>query len=176
VKETLERFWDKEGAVWVFQPPDHAVVTGAAIYSYLRRRYPGYILSEPAADAYYVRLKDRFDLILPARQKEGDQKRYELVNDADFLRLEIFAGEEPQPGETQEDIWPTLIHQGGAKITFDRTYQKGTPVWVQMSYAGESGEQERLKVPWVSVWIVDNGGDPLFRKRYSELVKGESNG
>jgi len=175
VEETLREFWGND-RVWVFIPPDHAVVTGAAIYSYLRRRYPGYILDEPAADAYYVRLKERFDLILPAREKEGEQKCYELANEADYLPLQIFAGEDAPQGRVTDEVLPTLIHQGGTSIHFDKTYPKGTPIWVQMSYEGDEGEQDRSKVPWVSVWVGDNSCPPLFRRRYSDLLKGARDG
>ncbi len=172
VTESLRAFWGNE-RVWIFQPPDHAVVTGASIYSYLRRLYPGFVLNEPAADAYYVRLKEKFDLILPAKAKEkgGELKRYELPANTDRLLLQIFAGEEAEPGMSAETIYPTLIHQGGTTIDLRREYEKGTPVWVQMRYVGESGEQDHTKVPWVSVWVGGQKGEPLFHLRYSELVR-----
>jgi len=171
VVDTVREFWGNREKVWVFAPPDHAVVTGAAVYSYLRRRYPGYILEEPAADAYYVRLKDRFDLILPAREKDGGRKRYELANDADYLPLQIFAGEDSPGGSITDEVLVTLIHQGGTTIPLGRTYKKGTPVWVQMSYSGESGEEDHSKVPWVSVWVGDSESKPLFHRRYSDMIK-----
>jgi len=172
VPETLRACWGNE-RVWIFNPPDHAVVKGAAIYSYLRRLYPGFVLSEPAADAYYVRLKKKFDLILPARAKEkgGELKRYELPADADRILLQIFAGEEPERGMPIESIYPTLIHQGGTTIALGKKYKKGTHVWVQMRYVGESGEEDHTKVPWVYVWVGDQKGEPLFHLRYSELVR-----
>ena len=171
VTQTVREYWGSD-RVWVFAPPDHAVVTGAAIYSYLRRRYPGYILDEPAVDAYYVRLKDKFDLILPAREKVGARKCYELANDADQIPLQIFAGEDAPSGEVREEVLATLIHQGGTTIPLDHTYKKGTPIWVQMSYAGASGEEDHSKVPWVSVWVENCDREPLFRRRYSEMIKG----
>lgn len=171
VTETLNAYWEND-RVWVFQPPDHAVVAGAAIYSYLRRRYPGFVLEEPAADAYYVRLKEKFDLILPAKDKEGEQREYKLPTDADRIILQIFAGEEPEGEQAIETIYPTLIHQGGTTIDLRRQYPKDTPVWVQMRYVGDdSSKQDHSKVPWIYVWVESNQGKPLFRLRYSELVK-----
>jgi len=171
VTETVKAYWENDRA-WVFQPPDHAVVTGAAIYSYLRRRHPGFVLEEPAADAYYVRLKEKFDLILPARTKEGEQREYKLPTDADRIILQIFAGEEPEGEQAIETIYPTLIHQGGTTIDLKQQYPKDTPVWVQMRYVGDdSSKQDHSKVPWICVWVESNQGEPLFRLRYSELVK-----
>lgn len=171
VTETVKAYWEND-RVWIFEPPDHAVVTGAAIYSYLRRRYPDFVLEEPAADAYYVRLKEKFDLILPTRAKEGEQREYKLPTDADRIILQIFAGEEPESGRSVESIYPTLIHQGGTTIDLKQGYPKDTPVWVQMRYVGDdSGKQDHSKVPWIYVWVKSNQGEPLFRLRYSELVK-----
>jgi molecular chaperone DnaK (HSP70) len=175
VAETVREFWGND-RVWVYEPSDHAVVTGAAIYSYLRRRHPGYILDEPAADAYYVRLKDRFDLILPAREKLGERKRYELDGDADHIRLQIFAGEDAPGGQVNDEVLPTLIHQGGTTVALGKVYKRGTPVWIQMSYAGEAGSEDHSKVPWVHIWIEKDQGQPLFRRRYNELLKGARNG
>ena len=175
VAETVREFWGND-RVWVYTPPDHAVVTGAAIYSYLRRRYPGYILEEPAADAYYVRLKDRFDLILPSRDKLGEKKRYELAGDADHIRLQIFAGEDAPGGKVNDEVLSTLIHQGGTTVSLGKVHKKGTPVWIQMSYAGEEGSEDHSKVPWVYIWIEKDQGQPLFRRRYNELLKGARNG
>lgn len=169
VEETLREAWEGNN-IWVFDPPDHAVVAGAAIYSYLRCRYPGFSLQEPAADAYYVRLKDRFDLVLPSKEKRGERKRYELDSDSDRVRLQIFAGEEPEFGKPVETIYPTLIHQGGTTIRLGKEYPKGTPVWVQMVYESESG-QDHTKVPWVYVWVQNSEGAPRFRRRYSEIVE-----
>lgn len=171
VTETVKTYWGNDRA-WVFDPPDHAVVTGAAIYSYLRRRHPGFILEEPAADGYYVRLKEKFDLILPTKAKEGEQREYKLPTDADRIILQIFAGEEPEEGQAIETIYPTLIHQGGTTIDLKQEYPKNTPVWVQMRYVGDdSSKQDHSKVPWIYVWVESNQGEPLFRLRYSELVK-----
>jgi molecular chaperone DnaK (HSP70) len=172
IPETLKAYWPND-RVWVFQPPDHAVVTGAAIYSYLRRR-ADFVLEEQAADAYYVRLKDRFDLILPAKKDSGDQKRYELDADADRLSLQIFAGQ--QADRSEEPVLSSLVHQGGTVINLDRTHKEGTPVWVQMRYTGESSETNHTKVPWVYVWVGNKEGAPLFRRRYSELVQEVSRG
>lgn len=177
IPECLRDFWGNE-RVWVFQPPDHAVVTGAAIYSYLRRRSPGFVLDEPAADAYYVRLKEKFDLILPtnAKDKKGEKKRYELDSEASRLLLQIFAGEEAEAGEPIESIYPSLIHQGGTTINLGQTYPAGTPVWVQMRYAGEPGTDDHSKVPWIYVWVGKEQGEPLFHRRYSDFVQEAQNG
>ena len=171
VRETLEALWGND-RIWVFEPPDHAVVTGAAIYSYLRRQYPEFVLKEPAADAYYVRLKDRFDLILPAREKEGEQREYRLATDTDRIILQVFAGEEPEPRQPIETIYPTLIHQGGTTIELNESHPKDTPVWVQMCYVGDEADTlDHLKVPWIHVWVGSNEGEPIFRLRYSDLVE-----
>jgi molecular chaperone DnaK (HSP70) len=168
VGETLRTYWGND-KVWVLNQPDHAVVTGAAIYSYLRRRYPGFRLEEPAADAYYVRLKDKFDPILPAKAKLGQVKRYELDQDADRVLLQVFAGEEPEPGESVESIYTSLIYQGGTTVKLGRKCPKGTPVWIQMRYEGETGH-DHSKVPWVYVWLESQEQAP-FRYRYSDMIE-----
>jgi molecular chaperone DnaK (HSP70) len=170
IPEVLREYWPND-QVWVFQPPDHAVVTGAAIYSYLRDR-ADFTLTEHAVDAYYVLLEDGFDLILPAKKDHGKRKRYKLDSNADRLSLQIFAGQ--QKDDSKEPVLSSLIHQGGTVIDLKKEYRKGTPVWVQMRYAGQTSEADHTKVPWVYVWVgskQDPEQDPpQFRRRYSELV------
>ena len=174
VEDTLRTYWGNE-KVWLYPQPDEAVVSGAAIYSLLRRKYPGFTLQEPAADAYYVRLKDRFDLILPAKSSDhGLIKSYELDEEANRILLQIFAGEEPEGEDSLESIYHTLIHQGGTSVPLGKPYPKGTPVWMQMRYEGDEG-QDHTKVPWVYVWIAEKKDAPDFRYRYSEFVKEVSN-
>jgi hypothetical protein len=167
IPEVLREYWPNDH-VWVFQPPDHAVVSGAAIYSFLRDR-ADFVLEEHAVDAYYVRLEDRFDLILPAKQESGEKRRYELNSDADRLSLQIFAGQQQE--QSTDPILSSLVHQGGTVIDLKRECRKGTPIWVQMRYAGESPQKDHTKVPWVYVWIGEEQGEPQFRRRYSELVQ-----
>jgi len=175
VTEVLKDFWSND-RVWVYEPPDHAVVSGAAIYSLLRRRYSEFSLAEPAADTYYVRLKNRFDPILPAAEKEGKVKKYEIPVDSDKIILQIFAGEEQEPGKPPETVYPTLIHQGGTTINLNKEYKKGTPVWVQMRYVGDQDHPDHSKIPWVHVWVETQDGEPHFRFRYSELVEDAAHG
>ncbi len=169
VGEALRNYWGND-KVWLYPQSDEAVVTGAAIYSLLRRKYPGFTLQEPAADAYYVRLKDRFDLILPAKTLQGEKKCYELNEDADNILLQIFAGEEPEGSDPIESVYHTLIHQGGTSIPLRKQYPKGTPVWVQMLYESDE-RQDHTKVPWVFVWVDNDNKAPDFRYRYSDFVK-----
>ncbi len=167
IPEVLGEYWPND-RIWIFQPPDHAVVTGAAIYSYLRDR-ADFLLEEHAVDAYYVRLEDRFDLILPAKKDEGEKRRYELNANADRLSLQVFAGQQ-QDGST-EPVLSSLVHQGGTVIDLKKEYRRGTPIWVQMCYASESSKEDHTKVPWVYVWIGEEQGQPQFSRRYSELVQ-----
>jgi molecular chaperone DnaK (HSP70) len=175
VTEVLKDFWGND-RVWVYEPPDHAVVSGAAIYSLLRRRYPEFSLVEPAADTYYVRLKNRFDPILPAAEKEGKVKEYEIPVDSDKIILQIFAGEAQEPGKPPETVYPTLIHQGGTTIDLKKVYKKGTPVWVQMRYVGDQDDQDHSKIPWVYVWVETQDGEPYLSVRYSQLVEEAAHG
>ena len=170
VEEALTEYWGTENKIWLYNPSDHAVVTGAALYSLLRKRYPGFSLIEPAADAYYVRLEKRFDLILPAKTAEGDCKSYELSQDSDRLLLQIFAGEEPWPGEPLENIYHTLIYQGGTSIKLGKKFSKGTKVFVQMLYE-KNKKQDHTKVPWVYIWLEKHSEKPDFKYRYSDFVK-----
>ena len=52
-----------------------------------------------------------------------------------------------------------------------QTYPAGTPVWVQMRYAGEPGTDDHSKVPWIYVWVGKEQGEPLFHRRYSDFVQ-----
>jgi len=109
VEETLREYWGAEDKIWLYNPADHAVVTGAALYSLLRRRYPGFSLREPAADAYYVRKEDGFDLILPSKLPEGGKgevKSYKLSQDSDRLLLQLFAGEDSLGEPIETSITP----------------------------------------------------------------------
>lgn len=178
ITAALKKFWGND-RVWVYDPPDHAVVSGAAIYSLLRWSYPDFSLAEPAADTYYVRLEDSFDPILPPakRAKEkGKVKKYEIPVDSDKMTLQIFAGEAQEPGQPPETVYPTLIHQGGTTIDLHKKYKKGTPVWVQMQYVGDQDHQDHSKIPWVYVWVETQDGEPHFRFRYSELVEDAAHG
>jgi molecular chaperone DnaK (HSP70) len=167
VEQAVRDYWPND-RVWVHQPPDHAVVTGAAIYSYLRDR-ADFALKEHAADAYFVPRKNQFDLILPAKKDRGEKKEFRLDSDADRLSLQIFAGQ--QKNGSDEPVLSSLVHQGGTVIDLGRDYPKGTPVWVQMRYAGESPGEDHTKVPWVYVWVAKDEDPPLYHRRYSELVE-----
>jgi hypothetical protein len=171
VEESLRSYWPAD-KLWLYKPPDHAVVTGAAIYSYLKHR-SGFNLSEPAADAYYVKLEDRFDPILPAKARAGgEKKRYELAAESDRLLLQIFSGEEPKNDQTLDDIAYTLVHQGAVLINLEKTYPEKTPVWVQMRYEDEGQEEQHdfTKVPWVLVWVGQED-KLLYRRRYDEFLQ-----
>lgn len=171
VKEKLEEFWGSD-KIWLYKPSDHAVVTGAAIYSYLRKYYPGFRLKEDAADSYYVRTIEGFDMILPSRGRQGEPKEYKLKNDSDKLILQIFAGEEPEVNKPVESIYHTLIHQGGTVIDLKKTYKKNTPVWIQMGYDSEGEGEDHTKVPWVYVWIGNSPeSTPTARLRYTDLIR-----
>ena len=173
VEQKLKEFWGSN-QVWVYQPPDHAVVTGAAIYSYLRKSCPGFTLEEPAADSYYVRTEEGFDQILPSMKRLGDVKQYKLNSNSDKLVLQIFAGEEPEANKPADTIYHTLIHQGGTTIKLGKEYPKDTPVWIQMRYDGEGEEQNHTKVPWVYVWIAKySETEWKYCLRYSDLIHEE---
>lgn len=103
-----------------------------------------------------------------SKNKQGDKKRYELSEDSDQLLLQIYAGEEPSSNQTIEDIYPTLVGQGSIVISLGKEYKRGTPVFVQMSYESETGE-DHTKVPWLSVWIDREDGEPIIRRRSSEF-------
>lgn len=168
VEESIKEYWKSDDKVWTFNPSDHAVVAGAAVYSCLRQKYPEFSLTEHAADAYYVRKKSGFDLILSKKDKdEGERKRYELVSDSKRLKIQIFSGEdhEEQPIET---IYHTLIYQGGISIDLEKTYPKGTPIWIRMLYANKD-KHDHTKVPWVYVWLKPDKQEPDFIYHYSDF-------
>ncbi|MFW6082964.1 MAG: hypothetical protein ACOC8C_02810, partial [Chloroflexota bacterium] len=98
-----------------------------------------------------------------------EKKEYKLGSDADRLSLQIFAGQ--QRAGSEEPVLSSLVHQGGTVIDLEKERPKGTPVWVQMSYAGEASGEDHTKVPWVHVWVGKDEDPPLFRRRYSELVQ-----
>jgi len=158
-----------ESKVWVFQPPDHAVVRGAALYSYFRTSAAQFTLEEPASDAYYVKRKEKgFDLILPSQKRTGEKKKYVLDRDVETLVIQVFSGEEAQDGE-EESMYHTLIYQGGVTLHLGKQYPKGTPVWVRVAYDENlSGGQSHSKLPWLFVWINDENGEPQ-KIHYSEI-------
>jgi len=171
VKEAIEEYWKSDDKVWMFNPSDHAVVAGAAVYSCLRQKYPEFSLEEKAADAYYVWLEQNgeFDLILPSSNKDaGKIEKYILASTSKRLRIEIFAGEDSkhQPIET------SLIYQGRLSVDLKKTYNEGDPVWIQMLYTNKD-KQDHTKVPWVNVWLKDpaNQEMPDFEKRYTEITQ-----
>lgn len=173
VQKKLEEYWGNN-KVWLYPTPDHAVVTGAAIYSYLRKTCPGFNLDEPAADSYYVRTEDGFDPILPGMKRQGEPRKYRLSGATDKLVLQVFAGEEPEPGKPLETIYHTLIYQGGTTIKLKKEYPKDTLVWIQMRYDDDGEGQNHTKVPWVDVWVQEyKEGCPDHRLRYTELIQEE---
>ncbi len=166
VEEAIKQYWKSNDKVWTFNPSDHAVVAGAAVYSCLRQKYPEFSLTENAADAYYVWLEDgTFDLILPSDADAGERKRYKLTSKSKRLKIQIFAGEDSknQPIET------SLIYQGGLSIDLKKTCDKDTPVWIQMLYTNKN-KQDHTKVPWVYVWLKEDQEKP-FEYRYDEFTQ-----
>ena len=169
VEETLREYWGNEDKVWLYSPAEHAVVRGAALYSLLRRSNKGFSLKEPAADAYYVPIDNGFDCILPTKKELGEIRSYGLDQDSDRLLLQLFAGEEPSSGEPIENIYHTLIYQGGVSIPLKKKYPKDTQIFVRMLY--EQGEKQHTKLPWVYIWLEKSSGEPDFKYLYSDFVK-----
>jgi molecular chaperone DnaK len=168
VPETLRAFWGSN-QVWVYNPPDQAVVTGAALYSHLREQHPDFSLTEPAADAYYVRTANGFTKLLgPDMTTQSKPNRFLLNDGGSQLLFQVFAGEDAEDDDI-ENITHTLIYQGGTLIDLPMEYPRDTPVWIEMRYE-ENGVKDHSKVPLVRVWVKDNTGEPVFTKRYSELV------
>ena len=152
VRESIIKYWKFDDKVWTFNPSDHAVVAGAAVYSCLRQKYPEFSLKEYAADAYYVWLAEgEFDLILPSKADEGEPKRYILKSKSKRLKIQIFAGEDPKNQLIEET---SLIYQGGLSIDLKKPYDEGTPVWIKMLYTNQDN-QDHTKIPWVYVWLKD---------------------
>ena len=179
VMEALKSYWNNK-QVFVYNPPDHAVVKGAAIYSYLRT-LTDFSLAEPAADAYYVRLKDTFDLLLQSKDRSfAPKKKYNLTSSGNRFSLQIFAGEQLSDGvnirkhlqpEDLEKVLPTLIYQGSTVVRFGEDYPKDTPVWIQMHYQDEG--RDSTKVPWVTVSIQEES-NIVFNDSYSKLIHTEA--
>lgn len=166
IAKVLKEEFDQQ-KIWVFDPPEHAVVRGAALYSYLRVKEPGFILEEPAADAYYVQTDKGFDQILPSRSRKGEKKVYKLKRDTSELVLHIFSGEDAE-SEAREEIYHTLIYQGAVRLRLGKEYKEGTQVWVQVLYEGEGSESDHSKLPYLYVWIGDPNGEPQ-KIPYSEI-------
>jgi len=170
VEEAIKEYWKSDDSVWTFNPSDHAVVAGAAVYSCLRQKYPEFSLKEYAADAYYVWLAEgEFDLILPSKADEGERKRYILKSKSKRLKIQIFAGEDPKNQPIEKT---SLIYQGGLSIDLKKIYDEGTPVWIQMLYT-KKDKQDHTKVPWVYVWLKDpvNQERHDFEYRYTEFTQ-----
>jgi len=109
---------------------------------------------------------------LPSKLPEGGKgevKSYKLSQDSDRLLLQLFAGEDSL-GEPIENIYHTLIYQGGASIKLGKKYPKGTQVFVQMLYEKEK-KQDHTKLPWVYIWLEKQSDKPDFKYRYSDFVK-----
>ncbi len=166
LEEVLKAEFDAE-KVWKFDPPDHAIVMGAALYSFLRANSPGFSLDEPAADAYYVWTDKGFDQILPSRTREWVKKEYELKRDTSDLILQIFSGEDAAE-DRREEIYHTLIYQGAVRVDLEKEYPKGTKVWVQVRYEGEGSALDHSKLPYLYVWIENPESEPK-KVPYSEI-------
>jgi len=123
LQDVLRSYWKRDETFLIHSSPDHAVAEGAAIYSYLKTTYPDFVIDEPSADAYYVRRSRGFDLLLGRGiQEQGEKREYELLGEGERLRLKIFAGESPPVTGSIENIYPSLVYQGGVLIPLGKSY------------------------------------------------------
>ncbi len=166
--KALRQYWGDDKSVLTFSPADQAIAYGAAVYSYLKQHEPQFTIREPAADAYYVRVQEGFDLLLGRKHDAvGERRMYKLSSEGDEIMLRIFAGDEPAAQNTPlSTIYHTLVYQGGAVVKLPERKPPGTPVYIQMSYS----PSDYSKLPRVRVWIDDNA-EPVLDKSYEQLVQ-----
>jgi hypothetical protein len=147
LQEALKRYWRREESLLRYPWPAQAVARGAAVYSYLKAADRGFDIDEPAADAYYVRTKEGFDILLRQRQQRGERREYHV--DRDKILLQLFAGADPPEHGGLESIYHTLIYQGGTIVQLDEPCEKGEPVFIELE------RRYATKVPVVCVFVGD---------------------
>lgn len=165
LQTALKKYWQRDETFLIHPSPDEAVAQGAAVYSYLKDRHKDFAIDEPSADAYYVRRSKGFGLLLGRGSHEtGEKREYELQSEGERLRLQIFAGEPPPAIDQIENIYPSLVYQGGALIPLKKTYPRGTKVWIQMRYRRD----DNSKVPYIDVWV-DREDNLVASLSYADL-------
>jgi len=165
LQTALKNYWQRDETFLIHPSPDEAVAQGAAVYSYLKDQDKVFAIDEPSADAYYVRRSKGFGLLLGRGSHEtGEKREYELQSEGERLRLQIFAGEPPPGADQIENIYPSLVYQGGALIPLKKTYPRGTKVWIQMRYRRD----DNSKVPYIDVWV-DREDNLVASLSYADL-------
>jgi len=149
----LQQYWaniSPNTTLLTCQPPDEAVATGAAVYSYLKSTQEKFSITEPAADAYYIRRANSFELIMErGAHTIGEKREFHLQSGGELLRLQIFAGESLLPGQVPESVYPSLIYQGGILVPLGKKYPRDTKVWIQMQHKPD----DHTKMPSLKVWV-----------------------
>ena len=149
----LQQYWaniSPNTTLLACQPPDEAVATGAAVYSYLKSTQEKFSITEPAADAYYIRRTNSFELIMErGAQTIGEKREFHLQSGGELLRLQIFAGESLLPDQAPESVYSSLIYQGGILLPLGKKYPRDTKVWIQMQHKPD----DHTKMPSLKVWV-----------------------
>ena len=161
LRKVLKNYWGDKKPFIQFPVDDQAVAQGASIYSYLKNHYD-FEIEEPAADAYYVKVKNGFCKILSSRYgQEGIEEVY-LTGKTDNIILNIFSGEDCFEGN-EKTIYPTLLYQGGTRINLNKEYPEGTEILIKMEYPQNS------KIPEVTVKLNETG-EEFYRKSFEEFI------
>ena len=169
LQKVLQAYWDTTTPLLKFPVPDEAVAKGAAVYSYLKLAHPDFKMDEPAADAYYVCLDRKFDLLLERTERVSQIHIYHLTSQGNKLLLQLFAGADPPADQDLRSIYHTLVYQGGLAIPLGKTYPAKTPVQIQIERRADT------KVPVVRLWI---GEPPEFIREidFEDLKKSHKEG
>jgi hypothetical protein len=129
--------------------PDIEVARGAAVYSYLKSKQPGYIIHEPIADVFYIKTKEGFAVLYDQRIVQQPSFHATTTQDSQFLELHVFTGDPVRAGEPLRTIYPTLIPQGSLTIDMGTTQPANTDVYIDLVFL----ENDSSKVPAVRVAI-----------------------
>ncbi|XWX05461.1 Hsp70 family protein [Aggregatilineales bacterium SYSU G02658] len=165
LQNALKKYWQRDETFLIHPSPDEAVAQGAAVYSHLKAQRKDFTIDEPSADAYYVRRSNGFGLLLGrGSHTTGEKREFKLQSEGERLRLQIFAGEPPPTTEKIENIYPSLVYQGGALIPLKKVYPRGTKVWIQMRYRMD----DNSKVPQIDIWV-DKEDNLVASLSYAEL-------
>jgi hypothetical protein len=147
LQDVLRAFWESHTQLIVPSNPDQVVAQGAAIYSHLKRINPQFVIVEPTADVFYVKIENGFDILYDQNNTSNSFYKATTAQESRYLELHIFTGDGFTPPQTIRDVLHTLVPQGNLIIDMESIQPVGTTVYIQLYFSNT----DTSKVPFVRV-------------------------
>jgi molecular chaperone DnaK (HSP70) len=146
---TLTTYWGSNTKIITSQNPDQAVALGAAVYSALKQKNPGFTIPEPVADVYYVKIANGFDVLYNSRTAKQSVYHAQTTHESQTLELHIFTGDPALDEHNLASIYPTLMPKGDLIIDMQYARPIGTKVFIELYFR----DADSTKEPYIRVAI-----------------------